>query len=133
MKKTTLLLVSILISVLAAFSQTKESAPVQEATFCGKIGKDAKGEVYSVKELQDCDFKIIPLDNNLTITEFQLSLVPKDKIYQFEERKILGNVIPQEYRNQILTQTKSVFLEYIKAINKQGQEELIKAIGVRIQ
>src|ERR1041384_2780913 len=131
MKKKTLILTIILFSTLSAISQTKQNSPAKDATFCGKVGESgATGGIYTVKELQNCDFKIIPLDSNLTVVEFMMSLVAKDKLYPYTEKKITGNVIPGEYKTQILTQTKNVFLEYIKAINKKGQEENIKPIAV---
>jgi hypothetical protein len=135
MNKKTTFLVMILFFNLAAFSQSKESTPTKDATFCGKIGQGGappEGS-FSVEELKNCDWKIIPLDSNLTVIEFRMSLVPKDKLYSYTEKKITGNAIPVEYKNQILNQTKSVYLEYIKAIDKQGQQETIKPIAIRIQ
>lgn len=134
MKKTTILLATILFSTLVAISQTKQNLPAKDATFCGKIGESgATGGTYTVKELRNCEFKIVPLDSNLTVVTFQMSLVAKEKSFPYTEKKITGNVIPAEYKNQILTQTKNVFLEQIKAVNKKGQQELIKPIAVRIQ
>jgi hypothetical protein len=133
MEKTKILLVIFLFPALAALSQTKPGAPAMDATFCGKVGEGgATGGTYTVKELQDCDFEIIPLDPNLTVTEFKMSLVAKDKSFSYLEKQITGNVIPEEYRNQILTHTKNIFLEYIKAANKNGVLVLIKPIAIRL-
>src|SRR3982751_634086 len=113
MKKTTTFLVIILFFTLAAFSQINQSTPAKDATFCGKIGQGGappQGS-YTVEELKTCDWKIMPVDSNLTVVEFQMSLVPKDKSYSYTEKKITGNAIPEEYKNQILNETKNVYLE----------------------
>jgi hypothetical protein len=125
--------VILLFSSFAASSQAQQNTPTKEASFCGKVGDGVKGGAYTVKELKNCDWKIVPQDSNLTVVEFQMSLVPKNNAYEYTEKKITGNAIPGEYKNQILGQTKNVFLEYIEAVNRQGQQELIKPIAMRIQ
>lgn len=118
---------------LVVRGQAHQNSRAKEATFCGKVGDSgAAGQIYGVKELQDCDFKIIPRDSNLTVVEFQMSLVAKDNSYPYIEKKMTGNTISLQYKNQILTRTKSVFLEYIKAVNKNEQLELIKPITIRV-
>ena len=134
MKKTTAFLVTALFLAIAACCHAQQSAPTKVASFCGKVVENnVTGATFKVKELQNCDWKIVPQDSNLTVMEFQMSLVPKNNAYEYTEKKITGNAIPGEYKNQILGQTKNVFLEYIKAVNRQGQQELIKPIAVRIQ
>ncbi|MEO5571645.1 MAG: hypothetical protein ABIT08_04850 [Bacteroidia bacterium] len=134
MKKSIVFLILTIFYISTVLGQTKQSNSFKDATFCGKVGESgAKGGFYTVAELQNCDFKIIPVDSNFTVTEFQLSLVAKGELYQYQERKIKGNEIPKEERTRILTQTKNVFIEQIKAVNKEGQIINIKPIAVRIQ
>ncbi len=112
-----------------AFSQ---NIPELDAMFCGKKGESGpSGGAYTLEELQNCDFKIIPLDTSFTVTEFRLTLVEKGK--KIIEKKINGNKIPHSFREQILIPTKkAIYLELIKAESAQGQEVKIKPIAVRI-
>jgi hypothetical protein len=126
-----IIVVTFFLLVLVSESQTKQIPPSKEATFCNKVGENnSTGGTYKVKELQNCDFKITPLDSNLTVVEFKMSIVAKNNSLPLTEKIIKGNLIPEEYKTQILTETKNVFLEFIKAINSRGEFELIKPIAV---
>ncbi|MFI5218242.1 MAG: hypothetical protein ACHQNT_02050 [Bacteroidia bacterium] len=135
MKKTTSLLATILFSILTSFGQTgtTKEIPTKDGMFCGKVGESGKtGGNYTLAELKNCDWKITSVDTSYTVTEFRMSLVPKDDSYKYSEQEVKGNTIPETYRNQILTHTRNVFLEYIKAVNKKGESVLVKPIAVRI-
>jgi len=134
MKKTTVFLFPFLFLSVLVYSQKPKPAPTQGATFCGKTGEDKSSQsIYSITELQDCDFIIVPADPTLTVVQFKLSLVAKDKSYSYKEKNIIGNTIPEEYRSVILSHTKNIFLEYIIAANSSGVRTSIKPIAVRIQ
>jgi len=60
-----------------------------------------------------------------------MTIVGKDASLKYAEIK--GNVIPEEYRNQILEHTKHVYLEYIKAKNDKGESVGVKPIAVTVQ
>jgi hypothetical protein len=135
MKNATLLFVAAFFSILIAFSQSSKTEPTQVATFCGKIGKSGQPPegTYTLAELKKCDWKISPVDTNYTVIEFRMSLVPKDDTYKYSEQQMTGNAIPEKYRNQILMDTRNVFLEFIKATNRKGDTIHVKPIAVRIQ
>lgn len=88
---------------------------------------------YTTEELKNWDWKITTLDTNYTVTGFRMSLVPNDGSYKYSELEVKGNTIPKAYRNQILTQTRTVFLEFIRADNKNGESISVFPIAVRIQ
>ena len=136
MKKAASLLAMILFSILISFSQTAttKEIPTKDGMFCGKIGERGKtGGIYTVAELKNCDWKITTDDTSYTVTEFRMTFVPKNNSYKYSEQEVKGNTIPETYRNQILTRTRNVFLEYIKAVNKKGESIPVKPIAVRIQ
>ena len=131
MKKLVMLLITVFIFVQTVLSQVNQKT--QDATFCGKIGEDGpSGGNYTIQELQNCDWQIIPVDTGFTVTEFRMSLVPNDNTYKYSEIPIKGNFIPEQYRNQILSHSRMVLLEFIKAANYKGESILVKAIAVRI-
>jgi hypothetical protein len=136
MKKATLFLSTILLSILSVNGQTTTTMemPTKDVMFCGKIGVSGKtGGNYTVAELQKCDWKITTVDTTYTVTEFRMSLTPKDNSYKYSEEAVKGNTIPKVYRNQILKHTRNIFLEFIKAVNQKGESILVKPIAVRIQ
>jgi hypothetical protein len=136
MKKVTLLLMAILFSILTVFGQTTpiKATATKSAIFCEKIGVDGKtGGSYTIAELQNCDWKITTVDTSYTVKEFKMALVPKDDTFKLTEYAINGNIIPEQYRNKILTHTRNIFLEYIKAADRKGESILVKPIAVRIQ
>ena len=133
MKTSILLLFLVLFFPLISFSQEK-AMPVMDAIFCGKPGVSGKeGGNYTLAELKECDFKISAANHGFTVVEFKLSLVSKDKSFAYTEKQIKGNVIPEEYRGQILTHTKYVYLEYIRAVDTKGTYVTLKPVSVRIQ
>lgn len=134
MKKIIGFFVIILFFALPAFSQRSLIEYTSPASFCGKFIKDTPtGGTYSIAELKDCDFTIVPDDTALIVIEFQLSMVPKDNSFKYTEKKIKGNQIPLEYRTHILTHTKNFFLEKILAADKKGYLVGIHPIAIRIQ
>ncbi len=135
MKIKTIFILSNLLAILTAFSQTKSILPPINGTFCGKFGPDdpKKYVIYSMEELKQCDLKISAIDTNYFVTDFKLSLVPKDDSYKYLEMKINSNRIPEKYRSQILNHTQIILLEFINSQNIKGESRLVKPIGLRIQ
>jgi hypothetical protein len=137
MKKNIALLVAVLFSGFTTFAQTAQKTSDIQATFCGIVSGSTKpaaeGPGSTAAGLRKCDWKIYMADSNYTVSEFKMSLVPKKKgTFKYEELSMRGNIIPEEYRSKILTDTRYVYLEYIRAINKQGEYILVKPISVRM-
>ena len=135
MKIKTIFILSILLTTLTTLSQTKSILPPINGTFCGKVGPDDPKPyvTYSVEELSNCDWKISALDTNYIVTHFKMSLVPKDHSYKYSELEINSNSIPEKFRNQILSHTRVILLEFITAKNQKSELRLVKPIGVKIQ
>jgi hypothetical protein len=117
-----------------AFSQ-KHIMQNSDAAFCGKTGESgpAPQGSYAVEELRNCDFKIIPLDTDLTVIEFRLSMYSKNNQCLLSEKLIEGNTIPEVFRQSIVSDIKTILLEHVKAVDKKGAMVNIKPIGIRIQ
>jgi hypothetical protein len=118
---------------LYSLSQSNKDSNTMNALFCGKIGESGPiGGYYTFEELNKCDWKIFTLDTNYVVVEFRLAIVPKDSAFKYSEERIKGNTIPEKFRSRILSDSKATFLEYIRAVNGNGEQISVTPIAIRI-
>ncbi len=120
-------------NVLSQDHQIVNSQRIISGSFC-RNSHDTGLDIlnYFEADLQNCDFKISCNDTNYTVVEFQISLVPHENLYEYMEVHVKSSAIPERFRKQILKQTKFVYLENIKALNRNGEEARVKPFGIRI-
>jgi len=106
-----------------SFCQSNEKAnSFFEATFCEKIAdKENAGIIFTLDEFQKCDMKVKMVDENYLVSSFKLTIMPKENSIDPIEHEIIGSIISEGVREQIVSNAKSVFLEYIKAKNSSGE------------
>jgi len=124
LQKIILISIFLLTSLVSAFAQTSQPG---EAMLCGKAGGN-----YLPAELANCDMQILPVDKNLTVVEFKITLMKEGG--QQTEEAIKGNTIPKAYKDKILSpEYRNFMVEYIKAIDKNGNAAFINPLMVRIK
>lgn len=94
------------------FSQKENTPPA--FIFCGQ-----KGGVYSGAEILNCDGKLSPLDTNLQILSFRVTLAKgtEQKVYNFT-----GNKMSRACLEQIVKDKAKVYIELVKCLYRRKQE-----------
>lgn len=135
MKKQNIILIFLLFSFLKTFSQDKLNVTdFLDVTLCGKFGINTDKQLtYLIEDLNNCDWKISTVDPSYVVTEFKITIIPKDNSKGIHEYEIKSNMIPEKYRNDILTLSKSVFVEYIKAEKKKGDRIPVKPFVIQVE
>jgi hypothetical protein len=134
MKKQNLILTVLLLFFLKTFSQDKLNATdYLDVTLCGKTGNNFDKQLsYLIEELKNCDWKITTVDPGFVVTEFKITIIPKDNT-GIQEYEIKGNIIPEKYRTDILTLSKKVFVEYIKAEKNNGDRIRVRPFVIQLK
>ena len=102
--------------------------------FCNQIGQGKAATItLSKEELRKCDWTILPTDTNSSVVSFKLILITENNKSKKTEIELKGNVIPMNYRDQILSETNKFLIEYIKAKMPDNSIRSLKAITVNIQ
>lgn len=124
---------SIVFTAFGWQTENKTHTTVYYGSFCGANNLDDSTFINIYKsDLKDCDFILSSLDSGYTIVEFQFSLVPIDDSSVYIEELIESSMVPEKFKNTILTKTIIIYLEKIKAKNKDGMEIMIKPFGIKI-
>jgi hypothetical protein len=133
MKKQNLILTFLVLSFLKTFSQDKlKEIDFLDVAICGKSANDQDTQrTYFIGDLNNCDWKISTIDPNYEVTEFKITIIPKDNSKSILEYEIKGNTIPEKYRTEILTHSEKVFVEYIKAEKNKGDRIPVKPFVIK--
>jgi len=133
--KTPFLFILSLLFISDSLCQTSENAnSFYDATICDKTAVDEKsGILFTPFEIQNCDLKINMIDEDYVVSFFKLTIVPKDVSSNLEEYEINGNAISENIQTQILERAKSVYLEYIKAKNSNGEIVHVRPIKIIVK
>lgn len=100
--------------------------------FCDKVGESGPmGGYYTVDELKSCNWIISTFDTTYKVSEFKLTIVPKNNSTKLIEEEIKGNVVPEIFRNPIIYNSKTAFLEFIRATNNKGDCINVNPIAIR--
>jgi hypothetical protein len=123
LKVTSLLLFTCSVTFSDCYSQELK------AIFCGKSERQS---AITFEELRNCDWKISVTDTAYVISTLKLSLVPTDVERTYQEYEVVGNIIPEKYRNDVLA-SKRILLEYMKASNKEKNERMLPAMSIEVK
>ena len=119
--------------ILASLIILPASPQLVKPMFCGKTQTDSrKPVVCSVKELTESDWKITTSDNRFLVKKFRLTIVPTDRSVKLKEIEVESNEIPVEYREEIMTLSRSILLEFIQVLAPDNTVRSIKPIAVNI-
>ncbi len=126
--------ISIIISLaLVTLITLPASSQSIRTIFCGKSQTDSrKPVVCSVMELTESDWKITTYDNRFLVKKFRLTIVPTDWSVKLKEIEVESNEIPVEYREEIMTLSRSILLEFIQVLAPDNTVRSIKPIAVNI-
>ena len=93
---------------------------------------DSPGQTSGLEEIKNCDFRLTPVDTNLTVVSFRISIYSNVQPV-INAEAVSGDRIPDKYRDKIVNPNKkSVFLEYIKAVYKNGKNISLPAVAIRM-
>jgi len=116
------------------FIDLTEDSITITGTFCDRSNDSSIVFIeLSDSDLESCNFKIHCDDPKFKVFEFQLSLVPSSSLSKYSEELIKLSYIPEKYRQAIISQTKIMYLERIRAVNDKGEKVNVKPFGIRIK
>lgn len=123
------LFIFIFLSFLAitAFAQVDSSKAV---SFCNQTGTGRALSIeLKVEDLKNCPLRLVPVDTNLSVTRFKLTIFKKNNSEQVFN--VIGDTIPINLK-EALYAAKMFLVEYVYAASTARKDWLLEPISVKL-